>query len=45
LGTLFLRVQYFIVLPPFALLARRAARRELPGFVPARHPSPFSSQY
>ena len=45
LGTLLLRVQYFVVLPPFALIARRAARREIPGFVPARRPSSFSSQY
>jgi rubrerythrin len=44
-GTLLLRLQYFVVLPPFALLARRAARRELAGFAPSRQPSPFSSQY
>ena len=45
LGTLLLRVQYFVVLPPFALLARRAARREPVGFIPARAPSPLTSQY
>jgi rubrerythrin len=45
LGTLLVRVQYFVVLPPFALLARRAARREPLGFIPARQPTPFSSQY
>jgi hypothetical protein len=45
LGTLLLRVQYFVVLPPFALLARRAARREPLGFVAARAPSPLTSQY
>jgi bacterioferritin (cytochrome b1) len=28
LGTLLLRIQYFVVLPPFAFLARRAARRQ-----------------
>jgi hypothetical protein len=44
-GTFMLRLQYFVVLPPFALLARRAARRELPGFTPARPPSPLTSQY
>jgi hypothetical protein len=33
------------VLPPFALLARRAARREACGFFPARRASSFSSQY
>jgi bacterioferritin (cytochrome b1) len=45
LGTVILRVQYFVVLPPFALLARRAAKREPPGFVAARAPSPLTSQY
>ena len=45
LGTLFLRLQYFVVLPPFALLARRAARREPLGFIPARRSAAFSSQY
>jgi hypothetical protein len=34
LGTLMLTVQYFVVLPPFAWLARRAARREPDGFAP-----------
>jgi hypothetical protein len=33
-GTLILSIQYFIVLPPFAWLAKRAARRELPGWSP-----------
>src|SRR6266542_2102883 len=32
LGTLVLLAQYFLVLPVFALLAKRAARRERPGF-------------
>jgi rubrerythrin len=45
LGTLLLRLQYFVVLPPFAYLARRAARREGVGFQPARRPSPATSQY
>jgi hypothetical protein len=33
-GTLILTVQYFIVIPPFAWLAKRAARRELSGWSP-----------
>lgn len=45
LGTLLLRLQYFLVLPPFALLAWRAQRRERPGFVPSRARSPLTSQY
>jgi hypothetical protein len=45
LGTLFLRLQYFIVLPPFAVLAKRAASREPPGFVPARANPDLTSQY
>jgi hypothetical protein len=45
LGTLLLRVQYFVILPPFALLARRAQQREPEGFVPARSPTPLGSQY
>jgi hypothetical protein len=44
-GTLFLWLQYFVLLWPFALLARRAARREPPGFVPARPASPLRRQY
>ncbi len=34
MGTFFLIVQYFILLPPFVLLAKRAARREQPGWTP-----------
>ena len=45
LGTLLLRVQYFLVLPLFVVLARRAQRREHPGFAQARPPSPLRSQY
>jgi rubrerythrin len=45
LGTLLLRVQYFVLLPPFALLARRAARREPQGFAPSRANVDFTSQY
>ena len=45
LGALFLRLQYFLVLPPFALLARRAARREPRGFSTSRARIDFTSQY
>jgi hypothetical protein len=33
-GTLILTIQYFIVIPPFAWFAKRAARRELHGWSP-----------
>jgi len=45
LGRLLLLVQYFLLLPPFALLAKRAARSEPVGFAPARRPMPMKSQY
>jgi len=45
LGTLMLGLQYFVLLPPFALLAKRGARREAPGFCPARAPTPLQRQY
>lgn len=45
IGTLLLAVQYFVILPPFALLARRSARRETEGFAKARDPSPLGSQF
>lgn len=38
LGTLMMLLQYFIVLPPFALLARRAARRSREGWQPTTPP-------
>lgn len=44
-GTLLLLVQYAVLLPPFALLARRAERREPRGWFPSRPPPPPSSQY
>jgi hypothetical protein len=47
IGTLILTIQYFIVLPPFAWFAKRAARREQPGWTPiprARNESP-TGQY
>jgi hypothetical protein len=34
IGTVVLTVQYFTLLPPFAWLAKRAARREPPGWTP-----------
>jgi rubrerythrin len=45
LGRLLLLLQYFLVLPPFALLAKRAARSEPVGFAPARRPVAMKSQY
>jgi len=48
LGTLVLLAQYFLVLPVFALLAKRAARRERPGWSePVRRdgPAALQSQY
>ena len=48
LGSLVLLAQYFLVLPIFALLAKRAARRERPGFCePVRRdgPAALTSQY
>jgi hypothetical protein len=47
LGTAMLMMQYFILLPPFAWLANRAARREKLGWTsvaPEGHDSP-TSQY
>ncbi len=45
LGTVMLGLQYFLLLPAFALVAKRAARREPPGFLPSRPPTPLQSQY
>ncbi len=45
LGTVMLAVQYFFILPPFALLARRAARREPEGFSPSRAGLTLERQY
>lgn len=36
LGGVLLTIQYFVVLPPFAWLAKRAARREALGWTPVR---------
>ena len=45
LGHVFLALQYFFLLPVFALLAKRAARKEAEGFSGARRPTPLTSQY
>ena len=47
IGGLILTIQYFILLPPFALLAKRAGRKELPGWRPISSKRNFSlkSQY
>ena len=36
IGGVVLLLQYFLILPIFALLAKRAVRRELPGWTPSR---------
>jgi rubrerythrin len=36
MGGVVLAVQYFVILPVFALMAKRAARRQLPGWVDTR---------
>jgi hypothetical protein len=45
MGTVMLAVQYFLVLPLFALLAKRAARREPEGFSPSRAAVRLEHQY
>ena len=45
IGAAVLTAQYFIVLPLFALLARRAANRDPPGFVRTRSAPALESQY
>ncbi len=47
LGTIVLTLQYFILLPPFAFLARRAERKEAPGWKPvaAEARNALESQY
>jgi hypothetical protein len=44
-GTALLTVQYFVVLPLFAVLAKRAARKEPEGFCPSRQTRNLESQY
>jgi rubrerythrin len=45
LGTLILGAQYFLLLPPFALLAKREARREEAGFRAPRAAASLHTQY
>jgi hypothetical protein len=45
LGKVMLGIQYFVLLPPFAFLAKRAERREDPGFCAVRVPTPLPRQY
>jgi rubrerythrin len=46
LGSVFLTVMYFVLLPPFAWLAKRGARREPIGWIPISRSRPSSrSQY
>ena len=45
LGTGILLLQYVLLLPPFALLAKRSARREPRGWFPARTSTDLRSQY
>jgi rubrerythrin len=45
MGGAVLALQYFVLLPPFALLAKRAARREQEGLQPVRAPAALRSQY
>ena len=47
LGTVFLIIQYFVLLPPFALLAKRAARREKPGWtlISGKRNGPLNREY
>jgi hypothetical protein len=45
LGTVMLAAQYFLILPVFALLARRAARREPEGFFRSRTAVTLEGQY
>lgn len=44
-GAILLTVQYFVLLPIFALLAKRAAKKESAGFTPARKIRSLESQY
>jgi rubrerythrin len=45
LGTVMLAIQYFVVLPVFALLAKRTARREPEGFFRSRPTVALEGQY
>jgi hypothetical protein len=47
IGTVLITVQYFVLVPPFAWLAKRAARREPVGWTPVAQeiPDALSRQY
>jgi hypothetical protein len=45
IGAVFLTLQYFILIPPFAFLAKRAERREPEGWKAAAEDRPLKSQY
>ncbi len=45
LGSLMLLAQYFIILPIFAVLAKRAARRDPPGWFERNRPATLRGQY
>jgi hypothetical protein len=45
IGAVLLTLQYFILIPPFAFLAKRAERREPEGWKPAAEERPLKSQY
>ena len=45
IGAVVLTLQYFILIPPFAFLAKRAQRREPEGWTPAAEDRPPRSQY
>ena len=45
IGSVFLALQYFVVIPPFAWMAKRAERREPEGWRPADKDRPLKSQY
>ncbi len=45
LGTAMLLVQYFVLLPPFAWMAKHAAQREPPGWIPKSAPTSLKRQY
>jgi rubrerythrin len=42
IGTLLMTVQYFVLMPPFAWLAKRAAKREVPGWTTIAPDTPDS---
>jgi hypothetical protein len=45
IGSVFLALQYFVLIPPFAWMAKRAERREPEGWRPADQERPLKSQY